>query len=236
MNFFKKPKMENEECTKKVHAPSSGIDDSQLYDSKKIIGGLHWYKKQYYLAMKANIILGVCLIVSIIVIFGLIINRPKPIYFAATPDLRISELVPLYEPLLTEQGLLNWCTEIVTSAVSLDFLDWRKKLSVVRPNFSDAAFKSFLESLDSSGTLNMIKDKRLSVSSAITAAPVIVSSGLLDGKMTWRIEFPLVMSYESSQGVESTQNLMATVLVRRANTVKTPRGVAIHQIVLKRNS
>lgn len=82
----------------------------------------------------------------------------------------------------------------------------------------------------------MIKDKRLSVSSAITAAPVIVSSGLLDGKMTWRIEFPLVMSYESSQGVESTQNLMATVLVRRANTVKTPRGVAIHQIVLKRNS
>jgi intracellular multiplication protein IcmL len=56
------------------------------------------------------------------------------------------------------------------------------------------------------------------------------------GKATWKIEFPLVVSYESSQGVESTQNLMATVLVCRASTVTSPRGVVIQQVVLKRSS
>ena len=41
---------------------------------------------------------------------------------------------------------------------------------------------------------------------------------------------------ESSQGVESTQKLLATVLVRRASTAKTPRGVVIQQVVLKRDA
>jgi intracellular multiplication protein IcmL len=54
------------------------------------------------------------------------------------------------------------------------------------------------------------------------------------GRATWKIEFPLIVSYESSQGIESTQHLMATVLVARASTVTTPRGVVIQQVVLKR--
>lgn len=82
----------------------------------------------------------------------------------------------------------------------------------------------------------MIQDKRLSVSAVVTRAPVIIASGLIEGRATWKIEFPIVISYESSQGVESTQKLMATVLVRRAATVTTPRGVVIQQVVLKRDS
>ena len=80
----------------------------------------------------------------------------------------------------------------------------------------------------------MIREKRLSVSAVVTRAPVISASGLVGGRATWKVEFPLVVSYESSQGVESTQRLMATVLVARASTLTTPRGVVIQQVVLKR--
>ena len=80
----------------------------------------------------------------------------------------------------------------------------------------------------------MIQEKRLSVSAVVTRAPVITASGLVGGTATWKVEFPLIVSYESSQGVESTQRLMATVLVARASTVLTPRGVVIQQVVLKR--
>ena len=83
-------------------------------------------------------------------------------------------------------------------------------------------------------TICMIQEKRLSVSAVVTRAPVISASGLVGGKATWKVEFPLVISYESSQGVESTQRLMATVLVCRASTAITPRGVVIQQVVLKR--
>jgi intracellular multiplication protein IcmL len=225
----------------KQDAAPAGPEDtaraaSPAYDGEAILGGLGWYRTQYGRAMKLALSLVLALFAAVAVIAFLILTRPTPRYFAATSDLRLAPLVPLDKPVLTQQGLLNWVSETITNAVSLDFLEWRDKLSRVRENFEDEAFKSFLASLNSSGVLDMIRDKRLSVSAVVTRAPVIVASGLIGGKATWKVEFPLVVSYESSQGVESTQHLMATVLVCRAATVTTPRGVVIQQVVLKRDS
>ncbi len=207
---------------------------SSKYDLSNVIGGLAWYRLQYEKVLKLVSILILTILVSVALNIILFLNHPAPIYYAATPDLRLAPLVPLSKPLLTEQGLLNWCAETVTQAISLDFLEWRSKLSKSRQHFAPKAFKSFLESLQRSGVLDMVKEKRLSVSASISQAPVITTSGIVKGVATWRIEFPLIVSYESSQGVESSQNLLASVLVRRANTAKTPRGVVIEQVILKR--
>ena len=243
MNWFKKKKplpedvqaaqpSETAETTEaKVEA---GESPPPAYNAETIIGGLGWYRSQYQRAMKLAVGLVLLLIVCIAVVALLIVKQPTPRYFAATPDLRLAPLIPLDKPVLSQQGLLNWVTETISNAVSLDFLEWREKLSRTRENFEEAAYKSFLASLQSSGILDMIRDKRLSASAVVTRAPVISASGLVGGTMTWKIEFPLILSYESSQGVESTQRLMATVLVARAATVTTPRGVVIQQVVLKR--
>lgn len=208
----------------------------QLYGGEQVFGGLSWYRAQYHRVMKLCFLLGGGMALCVIVIVVLLYTRPTPRFFAATPDLRLAPLVPLDKPVLTQQGLLNWIAETVTNAVSLDFLEWREKLTRTRENFDEAAFKSFLQSLKDSGILAMIQEKRLSVSAVVTKAPVIIASGLIEGRATWKVEFPIVISYESSQGVESTQKLMATVLVRRAATVTTPRGVVIQQVVLKRDA
>lgn len=205
-------------------------------DAATVIGGLDWYRTQFRRSMKLALALTVALSISLIVAAILLLNQPKPRYFAATPDLRLAPMVPLDQPLLTQDGLLTWASNAITGAMSLNFLEWREKLESIRPHFEDEAFKSFLASLQSSGILDMIRDKRLSASAVATRAPVIIASGLVGGKATWRIEFPLIVSYESSQGVENTQKLLATVLVCRASTARTPRGVVIQQVVLKRES
>lgn len=205
-------------------------------DAQTVIGGLGWYQQNFRRSIKVIIGLTVTTTVLACAIVVMFLNQPKPQYFAATPDLRLAPLTPLDQPVMTQQGLLTWTTDTVTGAMSLDFLDWRKKLESLRPNFEDEAFTSFLDSLKASGILEMIQDKRLSASSIATRAPVIIASGLIGGTATWRIEFPLIVSYESSHGVETTQRLIATVLVARASTVKTPRGMVIQQIVLKRDS
>ena len=205
-------------------------------DAAAVIGGLDWYRAQFHRAMKLALALTVALCASLGVAAILLLNQPKPRYFAATPDLRLAPMIPLDQPLLTQEGLLTWVSDTIAGAMSLNFLEWRKKLESIRPHFEDEAFKSFLASLQSSGILDMIRDKRLSASAVATRAPVIIASGLVGGKATWRIEFPLIVSYESSQGVENTQKLLATVLVCRASTARTPRGVVIQQVVLKRDS
>lgn len=219
--------------------PMSASDahaSSPVRDAADVIGGLGWYRRQFHRSMKLALGLAVALAVSLGIVLLLLLNRPTPRYFASTPDLRLAPMIPLDQPLLTQQGLLSWTAETVAGAMSLDFLEWRKKLETLRENFDNAAYKSFLTSLQSSGILEMIREKRLSASAVATRAPVIIASGLVGDKATWRIEFPLIVSYESSQGVESTQRLLATVLVRRASTAITPRGVVIQQIVLKRDS
>ena len=199
-------------------------------DAAAVIGGLNWYRAQFRRAMKLALALTVALCASLGVAAILLLNQPKPQYFAATPDLRLAPMIPLDQPLLTQEGLLTWASNAITGAMSLNFLE------TLRPHFDDAAYKSFLASLQSSGVLDMIRDKRLSASAVATRAPVIIASGLVGGKATWKVEFPLIVSYESSQGVESTQKLLATVLVCRASTAKTPRGVVIQQVVLKRDA
>ena len=183
MNFFKKKK--NIQSDSQETAQPEAIHGSSLvFDADAVIGGLGWYRAQYQRAMKLVLCLVVALCACIAANMLLIVNRPAPRYFAATPDLRIAPLVPLDKPILTQQGLMNWVTETITSAVSLDFLEWREKLSRVRENFEDEAFKSFLASLNSSGVLEMIQDKRLSVSAVVTRAPVISASGFVGGKST----------------------------------------------------
>ena len=210
--------------------------ESPAPDAATVIGGLDWYRTQFRRSMKLSLCLVAALCLSLAVSALLLLNQPKPCYFAATPDLRLSPMVPLDQPLLTQEGLLTWASNAIAGAMSLNFLEWREKLESIRPHFEDEAFKSFLASLQSSGVLDMIRDKRLSASAVATRAPVIIASGLVSGKTTWKIEFPLIVSYESSQGVESTQKLLATVLVCRASTAKTPRGVVIQQVVLRRDS
>ena len=235
MNIFKKQKdapksQEQAQSMKEVHASSPAPD------AAAVIGGLNWYRAQFRRAMKLALGLTVTLCASTGVVALLLLNQPKPQYFAATPDLRLAPMIPLDQPLVTQEGLLTWVSDTIAGAMSLNFLEWRKKLESIRPHFDDAAYKSFLASLQSSGVLDMIRDKRLSASAVATRAPVIIASGLVSGKATWKVEFPLIVSYESSQGVESTQKLLATVLVCRASTAKTPRGVVIQQVVLKRDA
>lgn len=230
--FHKKEKTQNAqmEQSAEYHAPAPAPD------AQNLMGGLAWYRNNFRHAMKLILIMLIALCVALGIITFLILNQPKPQYFAATPDLRLAPLVPLDKPVLSQQGLLNWVSETITDAMSLDFLDWRKKLEAIRQNFDEDAYKSFLESMQSSGVLEMIQEKRLSASAIVTKAPVIIASGVIGDIATWRVEFPIIVSYESSQGVESTQHLMATVLVRRADTIKSPRGVVIQQIVLNRES
>ena len=242
MNFFHKKTKNNPVNTQPQASPATaeveGVNDvhASSPSTEAVFGGLGWYRTQFRRAMKLALGLVVAQATSIAVIALLLLNQPGPRYFAATPDLRLAPLVPLDQPVLTQEGLLTWASDTITGAMSLNFLEWREKLESIRPNFDDEAFKSFLSSLKSSGVLEMIRDKRLSASAITTRAPVIIASGLVGGKATWRIEFPLIVSYESSQGVESTQRLVATILVCRASTVKTPRGVVIQQAVLKRDS
>jgi intracellular multiplication protein IcmL len=199
-----------------------------------VTGSRNWYVRQNVGLFKCLLISLSCLLLSLGGNVWQHVNAPEPRYFGLTKDLRLLEMPPLHEPVVDTQALSNWTVGVVTRSLSLNFLTWRRTLSEAREDFDPSGFDSFLNSLNAGGQLEKIENERLSLSCVIDGAPVVVSSGLKNGVMTWRLELPLTLSYESSSGVAAVQKLLAEALVQRAKTTVNPRGLVIRQIILSK--
>lgn len=158
--------------------------------------------------------------------------RPHSKYFSVTPDLRVIPLQALDKPFISEQGLLNWTSTAVCKTLGLDFVHYRDQLLAVQDDYTPDAFKQVINQLQSSGTLNMVKKQRILMSAIPSAPPVIVNEGVVAGRYAWRIQFPVLVSYETTGSSPTKQALVATVMVTRVPTAYNPRGVAITQLNL----
>ncbi|MDR1080972.1 MAG: DotI/IcmL family type IV secretion protein [Deltaproteobacteria bacterium] len=156
----------------------------------------------------------------------------KPVYFAVTPDMRITEMVALSEPAMSRQALLNWAGETVMNCLSLDFLHWQAKLRGVEREFAPEAFASLVNSLHDGGHIRKITNQRLNMSAVLDGAPVLTSSGDAGGVGTWKMEIPLKISYQTSDAVLTVQSLKAEATVRRVPFTENPRGVVISQLLM----
>jgi intracellular multiplication protein IcmL len=206
------------------------------HGTEVVIESRNWYLGQNEKLFKVLTITAAVLLISLGLNAYFSIFRPQPKYFAVTRDLRVLEMPPLSEPVVGNQALINWAADAVTGSLSLNFLSWRRTLSESRENFDREGFDSFLEALKSGGHLEKIEQERLSLSCVIAGAPVVTQSGLKNAVMTWKLEMPLALSYESSSGVVASQKLLAEVEVKRTDTVNNPRGVVIRQMILSKSS
>lgn len=178
-------------------------------------------------------------IATIILLCGslayVVTHPPAPKYFATTIDGRIIPLIPLSEPNMPNSGVLLWANQAATAAFTYDFVNYRQALQSASNYFTAEGWRDFLSALTSSNNLNAVIVKKLVVSSAATGAPVILQQGLLNGNYAWRIQLPMVVTYQSASQV-ATQNVMVTMLVVRVSTLNSSRGIGIAQFVVSGGS
>ena len=92
MSVFKKketsspPKAPGQALSMEPHASSPAPD------AAAVIGGLGWYRTQFHRAMKLALGLSLALMVSLAVIALLLLNQPKPRYFAAAYPERAADV------------------------------------------------------------------------------------------------------------------------------------------------
>lgn len=120
-----------------------------------------WFRDQYKKMTMLSMALAFVAALSILLNIAQIVFRPMPQYFAQTPDLRITEMTPLSEPYITQQGVTNWVLAVVGKTLSLDFSDWRVKLTEVQPEFYENAFAELVRSMKDAGIIELVKSKRL---------------------------------------------------------------------------
>ena len=160
-----------------------------------------------------------------------LLREPEPVYFATRTDGGLVQLVPLDQPHLSDTQVLNFAVEALTGALTMDFANWRDDLTRARQFFTKPGFDAFVSELERSGTLELIRVRRMT-SSAVANGAVILDRGTTPGGYLWRIEMRLVVTYESS--VEhQRQELVGVIDVVRVSTLDSFRGVAVHRFAAR---
>lgn len=229
--------MIDKDCGQEEQTDYESVQDttqeSQLHGAGLVMESRGWYRDKFRQVVTICLFLSGVLVLSFMTNIVLAISKPDPVYFALSDNLRIKQLTPLDQPSISQSALFNWTVRTITKTFSLDFVHWRKQLMEVKPEYTDDCFKQLIGSLQNAGNLQMIKDRRLVLSAVVKNAPSITAKGVVDGRMVWKMEFPISFSYESSERVVASQDLICSVMVRRVSSLDHPRGIRLAQIVLK---
>lgn len=185
-----------------------------------------FYRDSYRRVLAALLIMVIVNIVLALALFYSISHKPEPRYFATTADGKVMRLYPLSQPVVSTAELLNWATAAATSANTYNFVNYRKELQDASKYFTPAGWKEYQTELKASRNLDTVLAKKLTVNAVATGAPIILDQGVVAGRYKWKIQLPLLLTYESSS-TKISQPLLVTMLVTRVSTLETPTGVAI---------
>lgn len=174
------------------------------------------------------------LLVIVILLGGTVLyqiaNRPEPRYFATTVDGRIMPLFPLSEAMLSPAELLQWANRASVAAYTYNFVNYRDAMQQLQNQFTPDGWRYYEDALKSSRSLELIIAKKLVVSAVPTGTPVILDQAVIDGRYSWKVQIPLLVSYQSPN--EQTQKpVVVTMIISRVPTVDKPKGIAIVSFV-----
>ncbi len=172
-----------------------------------------------------------CNFVLAAILSYILTHPPAPKYFATSINGRITPLFALNEPNQSDSAVLQWANQAAIAAFSYNFVNYRTELQASSGFFTSEGWDQFLKALEDSNNLVAVKAKKLIVSAVATRAPVILQKGVLNGRYAWRVQMPLLVTYQSASEF-SQQNNVVTILISRVSTLNSPRGIGISQFVV----
>lgn len=199
---------------------------------QSVLNRHEFYRDRYRFMLYGILAQTVALILAVSAVYFLIQDRPEPRYFATRADGGLIRLIPLNEPMLTQEAILTWSHTAATKAFSFDFVGYRAQLQDAAQAFTPEGWRTFLKALEDSRNLEAVRERKLVVTSALQGAPVILAEGLVNGVYSWQIEMPIVVAYRSSNETQR-QNLLITMTVARVPTLEYPEGIGITQFVAR---
>jgi intracellular multiplication protein IcmL len=189
-----------------------------------------FYRDNYRRVMSMLLLSSLVIVILVCAVVYVVLNPPAPKYFATDAQGRIIRLTPIDEPNLSEEALLQWANIAAVAAYTYNFVNYRQELQAASEFFTPDGWQKFIQALQSSNNLNAVIAKKLVVTAVATDAPVILQRGVLNGRYSWRVQIPLLVTYQSASQI-SQQNVVVTMLITRISTLNSARGIGIAQFV-----
>jgi intracellular multiplication protein IcmL len=170
-------------------------------------------------------------LLMIIFLYLLYINPLEPDYFLTTVNSQVQKLEPLREPNTSDSVVKQWANIATIEAFTYDFVNYEQALVKVSEYFTDDGWYTFLSSLNDTNNLPTVISKKLVVSAVALKPPSILMKGMLNGVYSWRIQIPILVTYQSASEFIQ-QNVLVNLLVTRISTLENPKGIGIEQFLV----
>lgn len=156
------------------------------------------------------------------------INKPNSALGTQTPVTTVSpNAVPMSQPNLKDEDVINFAIDAAKSVYSYDFKNYKKQMQQNQTYFTNTGWKAFSDALNKSHNLTAVETKKLVASGVSNGKAVIIEQGPQKGIYTWKVQVPLLATYENESKLVK-QNLIVTLLVSRSNNSK---GVGVSHFV-----
>lgn len=220
-------------------AVKEGIKKSRSEDLTTIQIQTKFYRDSFPKFMFLFFLALILCAVSILLNIFQFIYKPTAQQFATFSSTdgstRLVEMVPLKEPNLSTQPLLQWATEAATSCYNFDFNRMETQIQNLRPYFTAQGYQHYLEALQAENTLTDVKEKLLIVSAVPLKAPVILREAIATSieSYAWQVQLPLLVTYQSSSELKKSE-ITVTMLIVRVDTLESPKGIGIAQFLARK--
>lgn len=158
--------------------------------------------------------------------------RSPPHFFGRLTNNETFEIVALDRPNVSTKALLSWVTLAATSTFTFDFFNYKDQLNAMKDYFTADGFEGFMASLEKTGALTTIQEKKLILSAVAIGPAIVLTEEGIDTKHTWRIQVPLIVRYQSAN-VDETRTQVVEVLVTQVSTQDAPKGIGIAQYIAR---
>lgn len=144
--------------------------------------------------------------------------------------LNVDPNLPLDQPNLPTPEVLNWATRAAVDTFTYNYQDYDQRFLAIADYFSPHGWQEYMRVLQSSGNLQMVKDREIAVRAEQTGKAKVVAQDVEKNRFTWKVEVPIKVTYQGSGG-EASQVLNIDMLVTRVKNDVRPNGIGITQFV-----
>ncbi len=201
-------------------------------DALQVVKLRNEFYRDNYRKVVAALLLSFFIILTLAgALFYIITHPPEPRYFATSNDGRIVPLIPFQRPNLSNSAVLEWANTAATAANSYNFVNYRQALQAAADYFTPEGKQMFFSALKSSNNLQAVIAKKLIVSAVATGVPVVLEQGIMLGRYTWKVQIPMLITYQSASQF-SQQAVTITMLIVRVSPLESVRGIGIAQFIV----
>lgn len=193
-----------------------------------------FYKGLHYLALATFGFSLVLIGLLAWVLYYLAKNPTHPLYFVTDPAGRLIEVVPVTQPNMTKEDVMNWAIEAAQATYSYDYVNFRAQLQSAQKYYTNYGWSSYMTALQASNNLVALRERKMVVQARVVYPPTLIVEGELSGAYAWKFKMSMLATYILPPYDSTNQfsnPLEVTMVVQRQPEIQSYKGLGIVQIV-----